>query len=73
MIDLFWVQDELLVTIFYLSSVLHNMMFDDDDNDEGLTIMLLMKYLSFAGGDDAGEEQFTSSISPTLKMMDYMD
>ena len=25
-----------------------------------------MKYLSFAGGDDAGEEQFTSSISPTL-------
>ena len=35
--------------------------------------MLLMKYLSFAGGDDAGEEQFTSSISPTLKMMDYMD
>ena len=35
--------------------------------------MLLMKYLSFAGGDDAGDEQFTSSISPTLKMMDYMD
>ena len=51
----------------------HNLMFGDDDNDEGLTIMLLMKYLSFAGGDDAGEEQFTSSISPTLKMMDYMD
>ena len=25
-----------------------------------------MKYLSFAGGDEAGEEQFTSSISPTL-------
>ena len=51
----------------------HNLMFGDDDNDEGLAIMLLMKYLSFAGGDDAGEEQFTSSISPTLKMMDYMD
>ena len=48
-------------------------MFGDDDNNKGLTIMLLMKYLSFAGGDDAGEEQFTSSISPTLKMMDYMD
>ena len=31
-----------------------------------MTIILLMKYLSFAGGDDAGEEQFTSSISPTL-------
>ena len=51
----------------------HNLMFGDDDIDEGLAIMLLMKYLSFAGGDDAGEEQFTSSISPTLKMMDYMD
>ena len=48
-------------------------MFGDDDIDEVLAIMLLMKYLSFAGGDDAGEEQFTSSISPTLKMMDYMD
>ena len=71
MIDLFWVQDELLVTNLYFSSA--QLMFGDDDNDEGLTIMLLMKYLSLAGGDDAGEEQLTSSISPTLEMMDYMD
>ena len=28
-----------------------------------------MKYLSLAGGDEAGEEQFTSSISPTLVMV----
>ena len=32
MIDLFGVQDKLLVTIVYLSSVLHNIMFGDDDN-----------------------------------------
>ena len=34
-----------------------------------ITIILLMKYLSLAGGDEAGEEQFTSSISPTLTIM----
>ena len=37
-----------------------------------ITIILLMKYLSLAGGDEAGEEQFTSSISPTLTMVIIM-
>ena len=37
-----------------------------------ITIILLMKYLSLAGGDEAGEEQFTSSISPTLVIVMVM-
>ena len=31
-----------------------------------LTIMLLMKYLSLAGGREAGEVQLMASVSPTL-------
>lgn len=35
-------------------------------NGANLTIMLFTKYLSLAGGEEAGEEQFTSRVSPTL-------
>ena len=35
-------------------------------NEANLTIMLFTKYLSLAGGEEAGEEQFTSRVSPTL-------